>query len=68
MPSFAQQGAGQSGKPTQGAGISSKARDVEPVTTVKDRRAQGVLKMFFFFSPLQFNLHHSKHVLALLCQ
>ena len=51
MPSFAQQGAGQSGKPTQGAGISSKARDVEPVTTVKDRRAQGVLKMFFFFPP-----------------
>jgi len=44
MPSFAQ----QSGKPTQGAGISSKARDVEHVTTVKDRWAQGVLKMYIF--------------------
>jgi hypothetical protein len=45
MPNFAQQGASQSDKPTQGAGISSKSRDVEHVTTVKDRRAQGVLKM-----------------------
>jgi hypothetical protein len=43
MPSFAQQGAGQSGKPNQGAGISSW--DVEHVTTVRDRWAQGVLKM-----------------------
>jgi len=45
MRSFSQQGAGQSGKQTQGAGISGKSRDVELVTTVKDRRAQGVLKM-----------------------
>jgi hypothetical protein len=45
MPSFAQKGAGQSGKPNQGAGISSKFRDVEHVTTVGDRWAQGVLKM-----------------------
>ena len=44
MPSFAQQGAGQSGKPTQGAGIFSKLGS-EHVTTVKDRWAQGALKM-----------------------
>ena len=45
MPSFAQQGAGQSGKPTQGAGVSSKSRDAEHVTTVKDIRAQVFLKI-----------------------
>jgi hypothetical protein len=31
------------------------------ITRVKDRRAQGVLKM-------EVNMHHNKHVMALLCQ
>jgi hypothetical protein len=45
LPSCAQQGASQSGKPPQGAGIPSKPRDIEHLTKVKDSRAQDVPKM-----------------------
>jgi hypothetical protein len=42
---FAQQGASQSGKPPQGAGIPSKPKDVEHLTEVRDKWAQDVPKM-----------------------
>ena len=45
LPSCAQQGASQSGKPPQGAGIPSKPRDIENLTKVKDKRTQDVPKM-----------------------
>jgi hypothetical protein len=45
LPSCAQQGSSQSGKPLQGAGIPSKPRDIEHMTKVKDKWTQDVPKM-----------------------
>jgi hypothetical protein len=45
LPNCAEQGASQSGKPPQGAGIPSKPRDIEHLTNGKDRRTQDVPKM-----------------------
>jgi hypothetical protein len=45
LPSCAQQGASQSGKPSLGAGIPSKPRDIEHLTKVKDKRVQDAPKM-----------------------
>jgi hypothetical protein len=45
LPSCAQQGASQSGKPPQGAGIPSKPRVVQHLTKDKDKRTQDVPQM-----------------------
>jgi hypothetical protein len=45
LPSCAQQGAIQSGKPPQGADIPSKPRDIEYLTKVKDKLTQDVPQM-----------------------
>jgi hypothetical protein len=55
LPSCAQQGASQSGKPPQEAGIPSKPRDIEHKMSQKCKF-------------IQINLRHSKAATALLCQ
>jgi hypothetical protein len=64
LPSCAQLGASQFGKPRQGAGIPSKPRDIEHLIKVKDKRTQDVPQCKF----IQINLHHSKAMTALLCR
>lgn len=64
LPSFTQQGARQCGEPFQGAGIPRKARDIEHLTKLRS----GWHKMSWKCKFMQIDMHHSKAVIALLCQ